>query len=183
MADIGVLNSEKDDFLTISEDVSNPEGFYDTKVEKLEHLVVSSYAEVEQKFVPVVFSFFDAVREEPVYTLERPAPSVVPPEYVREIPLMMNNLTDDILYSMLDRRFAVDVKNVAFRHDSDLQKLMPKKIALRVKQIRKELLHNSTKYEALPDDAPVKDDIGDTLNNLMAEAKEYFDNGGLLCLR
>lgn len=172
----GVLNSEKDDFLTISGDARGLEGYDDTKIEEIESLVVRSYSEAERKFAPVVYSFFDATRGEPIYTLERPDTSIVPSDYVKEIPLVMNNPTVGMLYSMLDSRSAGGVKNVSFQYDSILQQLVPKKVVQRAKQIRKELLHNSAKYEALPEGDPVKDDIGDTLNNLMSEAREYFDN-------
>ena len=173
----GVANPEAPDFLTIAGDTRGLDGLDDTLVQEIEdRLVVRSYSDFEKKFAAVVYSFFDAVSQKPIYTLERPDPQVVPAEFLTEIPLGMNNPTTGMMYTMLDSKAAAGVKNIDFGYENILSQISPKKMVQNVKQIRKELQQNYLKYEALPDGDPVKEELGEKLNNLFSETRDYFNN-------
>ena len=161
----GVANPEKPDFLTLSGDTRGLDGLDDTLVQEIEeNLVVHSYQEYEKKFAATVYSYFDANSQSAKYTLERPEPSVIPPEFLTEIPLGINNPTPAMMYSMLDAKAAGGVKNIDFGYENILSQISPKKMVANVKQLRKELQHNFEKYEALPEGDPVKDELAEKLN-------------------
>ena len=173
----GLVNPEAPDFLTLAGDTRGLDGLDDTLVQEIEdNLVVRSYDEFENKFAPVVYSFFDANSQRPIYTLERPDSQVVPPDFLTEIPLGIKNPTTGMMYTMLDAKSAGGVKNIDFKYESILDQISPKKMVQNVKQIRKELQHNYIKYEALPEGDPLKDELGEKLNKLFAETRDYFSN-------
>ena len=173
----GVVNPEAPDFLTLAGDTRGLDGLDDTLVQEIEdNLVVRSYQEFERNFAPVVYSFFDAISQKPIYTLERPDPQVVPSEFLTEIPLGINNPTTGMMYTMIDSKSAGGVKNIDFGYDNILSQISPKKMVQNVKQIRKELGHNYTKYEALPEGDPVREELAEKLNNLFEETRSYFNN-------
>jgi len=173
----GVVNPEAPDFLTLAGDTRGLDGLDDDLVQEIEdNLVVRSYAEFEEKFAPVVYSFFDANSQKPIYTLERPSPEVVPPSYLTEIPLGIKNPTTGMMYTMLDAKSAGGIKNIDFKYSNILEQISPKKMVKNVQQIRKELQHNYVKYEALPAGDPLKDELGEKLNKLFAETRDYYNN-------
>lgn len=173
----GVVNPEAPDFLTLAGDTRGLDGLDDTLVQEIEdNLVVNSYQAFERKFAPVVYSFFDAISQKPIYTLERPDPQVVPPEFLTEIPLGMLNPTTGMLYTMIDSKAAGGQKNIDFGYENILSQISPKKMVQNVKQIRKELQHNYIKYEALPEGDPVKEELAEKLNTLFSETRDYFNN-------
>jgi len=173
----GLINPEADDFITLAGDTRGMDGMDDILVQEIEDkLVVRSYKEFEDKFATVVYSFFDANSQRPIYTLERPDPQTVPAEYLTEIPLGVKNPTTGMLYTMLDSKAAGGFKNIDFGYENILDQISPRKMVQNVKQIRKELQHNYLKYEALPDGDPLKDEVGETLNRIFAETREYFNN-------
>ena len=173
----GVVNPEAPDFLTLAGDTRGLDGLDDDLVQEIEeNLVVRSYDEFEKKFGPVVYSFFDANSQKPIYTLERPSPEVVPPTYLTEIPLGIRNPTTGMMYTMLDAKSAGGIKNIDFKYSNILDQISPKKMVQNVKQIRKELQHNFVKYEALPDGDPLKSELGEKLNKLFAETREHYNN-------
>jgi len=173
----GLVNPEADDFITLAGDTRDLDGMDDTLVQEIEDkLVVRSYKEFEDKFAAVVYSFFDANSQRPVYTLERPDAQTVPAEYLTEIPLGMKNPTTGMLYTMLDSKASGGIKNIDFGYENILDQISPKKMVQNVKQIRKELQHSYLKYEALPDGDPLKDELAEKLNNIFAETRDYFNN-------
>ena len=173
----GVVNPEADDFITLAGDTRGLDGLDDTLVQEIEDkLVVRNYKEFEDKFAAVVYSFFDVNSQRPIYTLEKPDAQVVPAEYLTEIPLGIKNPTTGMMYTMLDSKAAGGVKNIDFGYENILSQISPKKMVQNVKQIRKELQHNYLKYEALPDGDPVKDELGEKLNNIFSETRDYFNN-------
>ena len=173
----GEVNSEKPDFLTLAGDTRGLDGLDDTLVQEIEdNLVVSSYMEFEKKFGSVVYSYYDANTQKPIYTLEKPDSQLVPPHFLTEIPLGINNPTTGMMYTMLDSKSAGGVKNIDFGYENILDQISPKKMVQNVKQIRKELQSNYVKYEALPDGDPVKEELADKLNNQFNEAREYFSS-------
>jgi len=173
----GVVNLEAPDFLTLAGDTRGLDGLDDTLVQEIEDkLVVRSYPEFEEKFGPVVYSFFDANSQKPIYTLERPDPQVVPPDFLTEIPLGIKNPTTGMMYTMIDAKSAGGVKNIDFGYENILDQISPKQMVKNVRQIRKELQHNFIKYEALPEGDPVKEELGEKLNNLFSETRDYFSN-------
>jgi hypothetical protein len=173
----GVVNPEADDFITLAGDTRGLDGLDDTLVKEIEDkLVVKSYKDFEEKFAAVVYSFFDVNSQRPIYTLERPDPQMVPAEYVTEIPLGIKNPTTGMMYTMLDSKAAGGVKNIDFGYENILDQISPKKMVANVKQIRKELQYNYLKYDALPEGDPLKDEVGEKLNNIFSETRDYFNN-------
>jgi len=177
VAYFGVVNPEASDFLTLAGDTRGLDGLDDTLIQEIEDsLVVRSYTDYEKKFAAVVYSFFDANSQKPIYTLERPDPQVVPPEFVTEIPLGQGNPTTGMMYTMIDSKAAGGVKNIDFGYENILSQISPKKMVQNVKQIRKELQHNYIKYEALLEGDPVKEELAEKLNNLFSETRDFFNN-------
>jgi hypothetical protein len=169
-----MINPEAHDFITLAGDTRGLDGLDDTSIQEIEDkLVVRSYKEFEEKFAAVVYSFFDVNSQKPIYTLERPN---VPAEYITEIPLGLKNPTTGMMYTMLDSKAAGGVKNVDFGYENILDQISPKKMVQNIKQIRKELQYNYLKYEALPEGDPVKDELGDKINNMFSEARDCFNN-------
>ena len=153
----GLVNPEAPDFLTLAGDTRGLDGLDDTLVQEIEdNLVVRSYQAFERKFAPVAYSFFSVETQEPIYTLERPAPHIIPPDYLTEIPLGINNPTTGMMYTMLDSKASGGFKNIEFAYENILDQISPKKMVQNVKQISKELRHNYSKYETLPEWDPVK---------------------------
>jgi hypothetical protein len=171
----GVINPEKPDFMTISGDTRGLDGLDDTLIQEIEDgLVVHNYMEFEKKFQPIVYSYFDANSQTAKYVLERP--ESLPQEYITEIPLGIKNPTTGMMYTMLDSKAAGGIKNIDFGYESILDQISPKKMVANIQQLRKELQHNFVKYEALPEGDPVKDELGEKLNALFGESREYFNN-------
>jgi len=172
-----VINPEKPDFLTLSGDTRGLDGLDDTHVQEVEdELVVHDYFEFERRFQPTVYSFFDSLSQQAKYVLERPDPQVVPPEFLTEIPLGIKNPTTSMLYTMLDAKAAGGLKNIDFGYENILDQISPKKMVQNVQQIRKELQHSYIKYEALPEGDPVKDELGEKLNTLFSETRDFYNN-------
>ena len=70
---LDVINPDKMDLLTLVGDVRGQDSLSDDKMREInQHLECRSYEEVEQKFEPRVWSFYDANSQSVKYTLERP---------------------------------------------------------------------------------------------------------------
>ena len=173
----GEINPEADDFITLAGDTRGLDGLDDTIIQEIEDkLVVRNYKEFEDKFAAVVYSFFDVNSQRPIYTLERPEQQAVPTEYLTEIPLGIKNPTTGMMYTMLDSKALGGFKNIDFGYENILDQISPKKMVQNIKQIRKELQYNYLKYESLADGDPLKDELGEKLNNIFSETREYFNN-------
>lgn len=172
---LDVINPDVEDLLTIVGEVKGIDSLDDDKMKEInQFLECRSYEEVEEKFRPVVWSFFDANTQSVQYTLEKPLSlpeNMLTPIYLNEY----ENFQKMIL-SVMQSRKAQGLLNVEFGFDKLLEMISPKKVMDDIKQVRKEIQYNYKKYTELEDGDPQKLDMGDKLNLLFENASENYNN-------
>lgn len=169
------INPEKYDLLTLVGDVKGIDSLGDDKMSEINsYLECRSYEEVEEKFAPTVYSFFDANTQSVKYTLKKP--ENIPESMLTEIPLTQNNDFLKMLFTLIESKKAQGILNVDFGFDKLLDMISPKKVMEDIKQTRKEIRYNYEKYSKLEDGNPEKLDIGDKLNILFEEASSNYNN-------
>lgn len=169
------INPEKYDLLTLVGDVKGIDSLGDDKMSEINsYLECRSYEEMEEKFVPTVYSFFDANTQTVRYTLKKP--ENIPESMLTEIPLTKNNDFLKMLFTLIESKKAQGVLNVDFGFEKLLDMISPKKVMEDIKQTRKEIRYNYEKYSKLEDGNPEKLDIGDKLNVLFEEASSNYNN-------
>lgn len=172
---LDVINPEQLDLLTLVGDVRGIDSLDDDKMREInQYLECHSYEEVEQKFQPVVWSFFDANSQSVKYTLERPEnipESMLTPIHINE----SENFQKAVLTVMHSRK-AQGLLNVEFGFEKMLELISPKKVMDDIKQVRKEIQYNYKKYAELEEGDPQKLDLGDKLNLLFEDASKNYNN-------
>lgn len=172
---LDVINPNAADLLTIVSEVKGIDSLDDDTMKEINQcLECRSYEEVEEKFRPVVWSFFDANTQSVQYTLEKPMSmpeNMLTPIYLNEY----ENFQKMIL-SVMQSRKAQGLLNVEFGFDKMLEMISPKKVMDDIKQVRKEIQYNYKKYTELEDGDPRKLDMGDKLNLLFENASENYNN-------
>ncbi len=172
---LDVINPDKMDLLTLVGDVKGQDSLSDDKMREInQHLECHSYEEMERKFQPLVWSFYDANSQSVKYTLERP-------ENIPESMLTVINLNDydsffKTILTVMDSRKSQGLLNVEFHFEKLLEMISPKKVMEDIKQIRKEIQYNYQKYTELEDGDPAKFDLGDKLNLLFEDASTNYNN-------
>ena len=172
---LDVINPDKMDLLTLVGDVRGQDSLSDDKTREInQFLECRSYAEVESKFEPCVWSFYDANSQSVKYTLERP-------ENIPESMLTVIHLNDydsffKTILTVIDSRKSQGLLNVEFHFEKLLEMISPKKVMEDIKQIRKEIQYNYKKYSDLEDGDPAKLDLGDKLNLLFEDASKNYNN-------
>lgn len=172
---LDVINPDMPDLLTLVGDVKGIDSLDDDRMKEInQYLECHSYEEVERKFKPVVWSFFDANSQSVKYTLEKPESlpeSMLTPIYLNEF----ENFQKMIL-SVMQSRKAQGLLNVEFGFEKMLEMISPKKVMDDIKQVRKEIQFNYKKFTELEDDDPQKLDMGDKLNLLFEDASKNYNN-------
>lgn len=172
---LDVINPDQPDLITLVGDVKGIDSLDDDKMKEINQwLECHSYEEVERKFKPVVWSFFDANSQSVKYTLEKPESlpeSMLTPIYLNEF----ENFQKTIL-SVMQSRKAQGLLNVEFGFEKMLEMISPKKVMDDIKQVRKEIQYNYRKFTELEDGDPLKLDMGDKLNLLFEEASQNYNN-------
>lgn len=169
------INPEKLDLLTLIGDVKGIESLSDDKIKEINmHLACSSFAEFQEKFSPCVYSFFDANSQSVKYTLKKP--EHITEDMLTEIPISTQNDFLKMLLTIIDSKKAQGVLNSDFGFEKLLDMISPKKVMEDIKQVRKEMRYNYSKYDELDDNDPAKLDIGDKLNVLFEEASQNYNN-------
>lgn len=169
------INPEKLDLLTMIGDVRGIESLSDDKIKEINsELACKNYYEFEEKFVPCVYSFFDANSQSVKYTLKKP--EHIPEDMLTEIPITTQNDFLKMLFTIIDSKKAQGVLNSDFGFEKLLDMISPKKIMEDIKQTRKEMRYNYSKYVELDDNDPAKLDIGDKLNVLFESASKNYNN-------
>lgn len=172
---LDVINPQEQDLLTLIGDVKGIDSLDDDKMKEInQYLECYSYEDVEQKFRPVVWSFFDAATQSVKYTLEKPESipeNMLTPIYVNE----SENFQKAVLTVMQSRK-AQGLLNVEFEFEKLLEIISPKKVMDDIKQVRKEIQYNYKKYEELEEGDPQKLDLGDKLNLLFEDASKNYNN-------
>lgn len=172
---LDVINPDLPDLLTLVGDVKGIDSLDDDKMKEInQYLECRSYEEVERKFQPVVWSFFDANSQSVQYTLERPEGipmSMLTPININEF----ENFQKAVL-SVMQSRKAQGLLNVEFKFEKMLEMISPKQVMDDIKQVRKEIQYNYKKYTELEEGDPLKLDLGDKLNLLFEDASKNYNN-------
>lgn len=172
---LDVINPQMPDLLTMIGDVKGIDSLDDDKMKEInQFLECHSYEEVERKFQPVVWSFFDANSQSVKYTLEKPEnipDSMLTPININEF----ENFQKAVL-SVMQSRKAQGLLNVEFGFEKMLEMISPKKVMDDIKQVRKEIQYNYKKFSELEDGDPQKLDLGDKLNLLFEDASKNYNN-------
>lgn len=169
------INPEKLDLLTLIGDVKGIESLSDDKIKEINmELACSSFDEFQEKFSPVVYSFFDANSQSVKYSLKKP--EHISDEMLTEIPVTTQNDFLKMLFTIIDSKKALGVLNSDFGFEKLLDMISPKKVMEDIKQTRKEMRYNYLKYAELDENDPAKLDIGDKLNVLFEEASLNYNN-------
>ncbi len=172
---LDMINPDKMDLLTLIGDVKGVDSLSDDKMRELnQHLECSSYEEMERKFEPTVWSFFDANTQSVKYTLERP-------EHIPEhmlTPIYLNDYDSffKTILTVMDSRKAQGLLNVEFHFEQLLEMISPKKVMEDIKQVRKEIQYNYKRYTELEEGDPARLDVGDKLNLLFEGASKNYNN-------
>lgn len=169
------VNPEKLNLLTLIGDTKGIDSLDDTKIQEInEHLLVTDFDDFLDKFLPVVYSFFNANDQKVMYTLKKP--EQVPEDFISEIPLNRQNDFLNMLFTLIDTKRAQGLINVDFKFENILDMISPKKVMDDIRQSRKEIHYLYEKYEELEEEDPKKFDIGDKLNYKFEEASKNYNN-------
>lgn len=172
---LDVINPDKLDLITLVGDVKGIDSLSDDKMREInQYLECHSYEEMERKFMPTVWSFYDANSQTVKYTLERP-------ENIAENMLTAINLNDydsffKTLLTVMDSRKSQGLLNVEFHFENLLEMISPKKVMEDIKMVRKEIQYNYQKLSRLEDGDPERLDVGDRLNLLFEDASANYNN-------
>lgn len=172
---LDVINPQEQDLLTLVGDVKGIDSLDDDRMREInQHLECYSYEEVEQKFKPVVWSFFDAGSQSVKYTLEKP--ESIPEQMLTPISINESENFQKAVLTVMQSRKAQGLLNVEFEFEKLLEIISPKKVMDDIKQVRKEIQYNYKKYEELEEGDPQKLDVGDKLNLLFEDASKNYNN-------
>lgn len=172
---LDMINPDKMDLLTLVGDVKGLDSLSDDQMREInQHLECHSYEEMERKFEPTVWSFFDANSQSVKYTLERP--ETIPASMLTAISLNDYDSFFKTILTVMDSRKAQGLLNVEFHFEQLLEMISPKKVMEDIKLVRKEIQYNYQKYSSLEDGDPAKLDLGDKLNLLFEDASKNYNN-------
>lgn len=172
---LDMINPDKMDLLTLIGDVKGLDSLSDDQMREInQHLECRSYEEMERKFEPTVWSFFDANSQSVKYTLERP--ETIPASMLTAISLNDYDSFFKTILTVMESRKAQGLLNVEFHFEQLLEMISPKKVMEDIKLVRKEIQYNYQKYSSLEDGDPAKLDLGDKLNLLFEDASKNYNN-------
>ncbi|MBO5145214.1 MAG: transcriptional regulator [Lachnospiraceae bacterium] len=172
---LDMINPDKMDLLTLIGDVKGLDSLSDDQMREInQHLECHSYEEMERKFEPTVWSFFDANSQSVRYTLERP--ETIPASMLTAINLNDYDSFFKTILTVMESRKAQGLLNVEFHFEQLLEMISPKKVMEDIKLVRKEIQYNYQKYSSLEDGDPAKLDLGDKLNLLFEDASKNYNN-------
>ena len=172
---LDVINPQEQDLLTLVGDVRGIDSLDDDKMREInQHLECCSYEDVERKFQPVVWSFFDASSQSVKYTLEKP--ENIPENMLTPIHVNESENFQKAVLTVMNSRKAQGLLNVEFEFEKLLEIISPKKVMDDIKQVRKEIQYNYKKYAELEEGDPQKLDLGDKLNLLFEDASKNYNN-------
>ncbi|MCM1183238.1 MAG: transcriptional regulator [Roseburia sp.] len=172
---LDTVNPLKQNLLTLIGDVKGLDSLSDDQMREINrHLECHSYEEMERKFEPTVWSFFDAKSQSVIYTLE--CPETIPASMLTEIRLNDYDSFFKTILTVMESRKSQGLLNVEFHFEQLLEMISPKKVMEDIKLVRKEIQHNYEKYSKLEDGDPAKLDLGDKLNLLFEDASKNYNN-------
>ncbi|MWC31328.1 transcriptional regulator [Paenibacillus sp. MMS18-CY102] len=169
------INPEKLDLITLVGDVKGIDSLSDDKVKEVNrHLLVRSFDEFLDKFTPTVYSFYNAVNQKVMYTLQKP--EGIADEAISEIRVDQQNDFLNMLFTLIDTKRSQGISNVDFRFENLLDMISPKKVMDDIRQVRKEIHYLHSQYDKLEEGDPKKLDLGDKLNALFEDASSNYNN-------
>lgn len=169
------INPEQLNLLTLVGDTKNEDSLSDEKVKEiLGYLEVSSFEEFLEKFVPLVYSFYNANNQQVMYTLEKP--ENIPEHMVTKIYLNQHLDFLKMLITLLETKGVQGSMNVDFNFEKLLDIISPAKVMDDIKQVRSDLRYTYSTYQSLEDGDPKKLDIADQLNVLFEKASDNYSN-------
>lgn len=172
---LDVINPEKLDLLTLVGEVKGIDSLSDDQMREINlHLECRSYEEAERKMAPVIWSFFDANSQSVKYTLKKP--ENISESMLTEIKLNEQENFLKTVFTVMSSRKSQGLLNVEFGFEKLLEMISPKKVMEDIKQVRKEIQYNYSKYIEMEDGDPGKLDVGDRLNVLFEDASTNYNN-------
>lgn len=172
---LDVINPDKMDLLTVVGDVKGIDSLSDDKMREInQYLECRSYEEMERKFMPTVYSYYDANSQAVNYTLEKP--ESIPDNMITNINLNDYDSFFKAMLSLMESRKSQGVLNVDFNYSTLTNMISPQKVMEDIKMIRKEIQYNYQKYSELEEGDPAKLDLGDRLNLLLEDASANYSN-------
>ncbi|CAH1189919.1 hypothetical protein PAECIP111893_00017 [Paenibacillus plantiphilus] len=169
------INPEKLDLITLVGDVKGIDSLSDEKIKEINrHLLIRSFDEFLDKFLPTVYSFYNAANQKVMYTLKKP--EGIADDCISEIRIDQNNDFLKMLFTLIDTKRSQGITNVDFKFENLLDMISPKKVMDDIRQVRKEIHYLHTQYEKLDEGDPKKLDLGDKLNGLFEEASANYNN-------
>lgn len=176
------INPEVPDLLTLTGDVKGIESLSDDKVKEINsYLECQSFAEVLQKFAPVIYSYFDANSQKVRYVTRKP--ENIPQSMLSVTPINEQNDFIKMILTLMDSKKAQAILNSDYGYENLTNMISPQKVMDDIRQTRKEIQYNYSKYVELEENDPAKLDLGDKLNELFESASEnYRDVMNMLAL-
>ena len=169
------INPERLNLLTLVGEVKSADSLSDDKIKEiLGYLEVSSFDEFIDKFVPVVYSFYNANNQRVMYTLERP--EGIPDNMVTEIYLNKHLDFLKMLLTLVETKRSQGIMNVDFKFEKLLELISPAKVMDDIKQVRSELRYVYGEWAKLEEGDPKKLDEADKLNLLFEDASNNYSN-------
>lgn len=124
---LDVINPEQMDLLTLIGDVKGIDSLDDDKMKEInQFLECRSYEEMEKKFKPTVWSFFDANSQSVKYTLTKP--ENIPENMLTPININEYESFQKTVLSVMQSRKTLGMLNVEFNFEKMLEMISPKKL-------------------------------------------------------
>lgn len=136
-------------------------------------LLVESFDEFLQKFDPVIYSYFTTDRRI-AYSMEKPAG--ISENALFTIHLNKNNDCLNMLINLIESRKSSSAKNAEFNYVEFLEKISPKNIVNKAKNLRKDLHYLYDKYSLLDEESPEREVLENKLNENFHEIRKVYNN-------
>lgn len=136
-------------------------------------LLVESFEEFLQKFDPVIYSYFTTDRRI-AYSMEKPAG--ISENALFTIHLNKNNDCLNMLINLIESRKSSSAKNAEFNYVEFLEKISPKNIVNKAKNLRKDLHYLYDKYSYLDEESPEREVLENKLNENFHEIRKVYNN-------
>ena len=131
---LDVINPEQMDLLTLIGDVKGIDSLDDDKMKEInQFLECRSYEEMEKKFKPTVWSFFDANSQSVKYTLTKP--ENIPENMLTPININEYESFQKTVLSVMQSRKTLGMLNVEFNFEKMLEMISPKKVMEDIKPV------------------------------------------------
>lgn len=133
-----MINPEKLDLMTLIGNIEGIESLDDQKIQEIhEALVVHSFDQFLEKFVPTVYGFFEVNTQKVMYTLKKP--HTIPEEMLLVVPLDKDNDFLRMLIKLIDSRQEGKRLDNTLNLENIIDMLSPKKVMQEMRELRGKL--------------------------------------------